>query len=79
MGAWHAGGGLVGRGPVDEGAQALDQALVAAALRHLLGSVWVHQLAGQHHAAVSVERLREGVHVDADQGAVGTTWLAGGD
>ena len=31
VGAWHAGGGLVGRGPVDEGAQALDQALVAAA------------------------------------------------
>ena len=42
-----------------------DQALVYAALRDLLGSVWVHQLAGQHLAVVRAGRSAEGVHVDA--------------
>ena len=77
--ARHAGGWLVGGDPTDERAEVADQALVDAALWDLISPVWVHQLAGQHHAVVSAERLVEGVHVDADQGAVGTALLPGVD
>ena len=57
-----------------------DEPLVDAASRHLLGPVLVHQLAGQYHAAVRAGvRSAEGVHVDADERAVGTERWAGGD
>ena len=56
-----------------------DQALVDSALRDLLGSVLVHQLSGQHLAVVRAGRSAEGVHVDADERAVGTERRAGGD
>ena len=79
MGARHSHGGLVGRDPADEVTEVPDQALVDSALRDLLGSVLVHQLAGQHHAAVRAGRSAEGVHVDADERAVGTERRAGGD
>ena len=57
----------------------MDQALVDAALGDLGCPVWVNQLAGYHHAAAPVQRPGEGVHVEADQRAVGTERLAGGD
>ena len=79
MGARHSRGGLVGRDPADEVTEVPDQALVDSALRDLLGSVLVHQLAGQHLAAVRAGRSAEGVHVDADERAVGTERRAGGD
>ena len=78
-GARHAGGGLVGHDPTNQGSEVADQPLVAAASRHLLGPVLVHQLAGQHHAAVRAVRSAEGVHVYADERAVGTERRAGGD
>ena len=63
---------VVGRDPADEPAEVPDEALVDAALWHLLGPVLVHQLAGQHHAVVRAGHSAEGVHVDADERAVGT-------
>ena len=79
MGARHSHGGLVGRDPADEVTEVPDQALVDAALRDLLGSVLVHQISGQHLAVVRAGRSAEGVHVDADERAVGTERRAGGD
>ena len=79
VGTRHSHGGLVGHDTVDEGAEVADQALVDSALRDMLGSVWVHQLSGQHLAVVRAGRSVEGVHVDADERAVGTERLAGGD
>ena len=58
VGTRHSHGGLVGRDPADEPAEVPDEALVDAALWHLLGPVLVHQLAGQHHAAVGPCALR---------------------
>ena len=77
--ARHADGGLVRHDPVNEGAEVADQALVYAALWNLGCPIWVHQLAGQHHAAVRAWRSPEGVHVEADQRVVGTEGRAGGD
>ena len=64
---------------VDEVTEVPDQALVDSALRDLLGSVLVHELSGQHLAVVRAGRSTEGVHVDADERAVGTERRAGGD
>ena len=79
VGTRHTHGGLVGRDPADEVTEVPDQALVNSALRDLLGSVLVHQLSGQHLAVVRAGRSAEGVHVDADERAVGTERRAGGD
>ena len=79
VGTRHTHGGLAGRDPADEVTEVPDQALVDSALRDLLGSVWVHQLSGQHLAVVRAGRSTEGVHVYADERAVGTERRAGGD
>ena len=78
VGTRYSHGGLVGRDPADEPAEVPDEPLVDAASRHLLGPVLVHQVSGQHHAAVGALRSAEGVHVDADERAVGTERRAGG-